>query len=261
MRSNLFFGLIALIAVVLMPLASWWGVAHHRLAQGWGLVALSLIAFAAISGRAIVGSWRGLLIDQRNVISLSRFQMALWTVIVLSAYLAAAMFNIITGVDEPLSIALPGQLWLLMGISTASLVGTPLILSDKLNKKGSDAALNNTLQLIQAAGGKPEETRVMGQLLGNQSPQQAGWQDMVTGDEVSNGAHLDLSKLQMLLFTLVIAMAYAGSLWRTFVHAQPDGITLFPALDDSTLALLGISHAGYLGNKVVPRASAAPPAQ
>ncbi|WP_255355266.1 hypothetical protein [Pelomonas sp. Root1217] len=40
---------------------------------------------------------------------------------------------------------------------------------------------------------------------------------------------------------------------HTFKYSQSDGITDFPTLDDSTIALLGISHAGYLTNKAVPR--------
>jgi hypothetical protein len=72
-------------------------------------------------------------------------------------------------------------------------------------------------------------------------------------DETSNGAHVDLAKLQMFFFTLSIALSYCAALWRTFKYAQADGISVFPVLDQSTIALLGISHSGYLLNKAVPR--------
>ena len=39
-----------------------------------------------IAGLGITGVWRGAFIDERNMISLPRFQMLVWTVLVLSAY-------------------------------------------------------------------------------------------------------------------------------------------------------------------------------
>ncbi|WP_143044779.1 hypothetical protein [Variovorax sp. YR216] len=251
MSRNL--GWPAVLGIALMPAASWWSMSHRQPLWGWFAVAVLLLVFAAVTGRAVTGFWRGLLIDQRNVISLARFQMAIWTVIVLSAFLTAAMYNVFTGVDEPLSIQVPSHLWWLMGMSTTSLIGTPLLLGDKARKAPSQAALDATKALLQKNGEQYEDTHPVGQVLANTAPESARWSDMLTGDETSNGAHLDLAKLQMFFFTLVIAMTYVAALWRTFVHAQPDGITQFPLMNDSTIALLGISHAGYLANKAVPR--------
>lgn len=246
-------GLPALIGLALMPAASWWSMSQRQPLWGWFAVIVLLLVFASVTGRTVTGFWRGLLIDQRNVISLARFQMAVWTVIVLSAFLMAAIYNVFTGVDEPLSIQIPSQLWWLMGMSTTSLVGTPLLLGDKAKKKPSEEALEATKQLLQKSGESDADTHAVGQVLANTSPDLARWSDMFTGDETSNGAHLDLAKLQMFFFTLVIAMTYVAALWRTFAHAQPDGITQFPELNGSAVALLGISHVGYLSNKAVPR--------
>jgi hypothetical protein len=88
----------------------------HRPLLGWLAVGVLLLIFMAVSGHGVVGMWRGILIDNRNVISLSRFQMVLWTAIVLSAFLTAALYNIYTGIDEPLAIQVPGQMWIMMGI-------------------------------------------------------------------------------------------------------------------------------------------------
>lgn len=62
------------------------------------------------------------------MISLSRFQMLVWTVLVLSAYgtlavTRAAELDPLTALD----VEIPQTVWVLMGISTTSLVGSPLI--------------------------------------------------------------------------------------------------------------------------------------
>src|SRR3954453_12067519 len=60
----------------------------------WLATMALLAAIALIVGQGVTGSWRGILIDERNKISLSRLQSFLWTVLVLAAIYAAAMSNI-----------------------------------------------------------------------------------------------------------------------------------------------------------------------
>ena len=240
----------AILCVAAIPIVGWWGVSQHSYRPAWLGIAVLMAVFVAIAGKGIIGRWHGVLINERNVMSLARFQMVAWTLVMVSAYLMAAFYNIYIGVDEPLAIGVPKELWLAMGISTTSLVGTPLLLAPKKNKETDEAKLAAT-QLELARAGQTGGDKPDGQLLGNSDPLMARWGDMVTGDEIGNGAHVDLAKVQMLFFTVAIVAAYAFALWRTFKYAQPDGITDFPALDDSTVALLGISHAGYLTNKAV----------
>ena len=242
----------AMLSLIAIPVVGWWGVTAHSERAAWLGIALLMTLFVAISGKSLTGRWQGILVNERNVMSLARFQMTVWTLVLVSAYLTAAFYNIYIGVDEPLAIGVPQELWLALGISTTSLVGSPLVLAQKKSQAPDPAALAATraqLVLLAQPGGDTNQ----GRLLGNSQPDMAVWSDMVTGDETSNGAHVDLAKVQMLFFTIAIVAAYAFALWRTFKFAQPDGITDFPALDDSTIALLGISHAGYLMNKAVPR--------
>jgi hypothetical protein len=99
------------------------------------VVTLGLLAlFAAIAGQGITGYWRGVLIDGRNKMSLSRLQTALWTLVILSAFLTAALVNIRSGQADPLSSAIPTGTWILLGISITSLVGSPLILNSKKSR-------------------------------------------------------------------------------------------------------------------------------
>jgi hypothetical protein len=63
--------------------------------------------------------------------------------------------------------------------------------------------------------------------------------------------NLDLSKIQMLVWTVVALSAYVVQL----VHALPRMDYLHPALPDVSgmlVALMGISQAAYLGRKALP---------
>ena len=244
---------VAALLIALIPLVGWLANAYGKQALGWLAVSFLLILFSGILGHSVMRLWRGILIDSRNVISLSRLQMVVWTVVVMSAYLAAALYNVYTGVDEPLGINVPEQIWVALGISTTSLVGAPMLLSPKATKLPSADAYEATKDELVRKGESPSEVTHIGQLMCNLSPRIAQWSDMFTGDETSNGAHIDLAKVQMFFFTLLIVISYCAALWQMFRNAQPDGITAFPQLDTSTVALLGISHSGYLLNKSVPR--------
>src|SRR5205085_3845839 len=58
----------------------------------WIIMAALLILFMFVLGDGISGRPLGILIDQRNRMSLSRFQMILWTIVVLSGWITAAIW-------------------------------------------------------------------------------------------------------------------------------------------------------------------------
>jgi hypothetical protein len=90
----LLFGIVVgIILVGVLPRPSQESIPDARLAAWLGTMAF-LIAFTVIAGKFITGYWRGALIDDRNQISLSRLQLAVWTVLILSAYLEAALSNV-----------------------------------------------------------------------------------------------------------------------------------------------------------------------
>jgi hypothetical protein len=76
---------------------------------------------------------------------------------------------------------------------------------------------------------------------------------MFTGEEVGNARHLDLSRIQMFFFTVVTAVTYGGAIAHYFWSQGNAGIHALPSLDASMIALIGISHTGYLAAKAVPR--------
>ncbi|WP_325427193.1 hypothetical protein [Aquabacterium sp.] len=208
--------------------------------------------FVLVAGRAVTGQWLGALIDERNVVSLSRFQMALWTGLLLSAFFCAAMLNLAQGDSEALKIAVAPELWALMGISATSLVASPLILTTKAEKPPNEAEAQNSLVLLDRKEETPGNADHVGQLVVNRDIKNARWSDLFTGEEVGNATHLDLTRIQMFFFTIVTAVTYGGLVVQKFWTFGSDGINELPNLHASMVALLGISHTGYLAAKAVP---------
>ena len=239
------------VIIAAIPLSAWYLIGNNLFLQ-W-LITLALLSiFTFVAGQGVTGRWVGALIDDRNVISLSRFQMLVWTILILAAYLTATLFNIYANQSNPLGVALPRELWLLMGISTTSLVGSPLILSTKAMKAPSEAEMKNTFELLAQQGDASGTLTAKGQIVANRDVASARWSDMFTGEEVGNAAHLDLSRIQMFFFTLITALAYAVALGHIFINHPGGAVSGLPALDQSMLALIAISHGGYLTSKAVP---------
>ncbi|RZN38742.1 MAG: hypothetical protein EF813_04625 [Methanosarcinales archaeon] len=74
--------------------------------------------------------------------------------------------------------------------------------------------------------------------------------NMFKGEETGNATQLDLGKIQMFYFTLVLVLTYAVALGDTLVGIET--IAEFPVLSSSMVTLMLISHAGYLTNKAIP---------
>ena len=134
------------------------------LPRSWGLLWAWLIILGCLIGAfGVIGLSRGMgfsgiLIDAgRNMMSLSRLQIVLWTCVILSAFLAIALGRIgdyaysQSGYEcpppaegseapaepecaEPLGIQLPAVLWGLMGISMTSAVASPLLKANKAQR-------------------------------------------------------------------------------------------------------------------------------
>jgi hypothetical protein len=222
---------IGVIGVSLPQTGGQLGFLGQRTVLSWLLIAALMAAFAAVAGHGVTGLARGVLIDDRHRITLGRLQMLLWTVLVLSAYMAAALANIGRESASPLSVDIPSELWLTMGISTASLIAAPAALSYK-------------------------ERREPGRVHGWPTEQDSRFSDLFRGEEVADREHLDLGKVQMFLFTVVLVLGYGLAVGDMLGESQ-GAFTALPALDEGVVTLLAISHAGYLTRKALP--SALPP--
>lgn len=202
----------------------------------WGLTIVLLIGCFSVlgllpSGDPPVSDWRGVLIDQRNKITLSRFQLVLWTLLVVATIIVEGMLNAIWGVKGPLDLAVPHQLWILLGLSSGSAVAAPIVL-----------------------GMKPPQN------LHTKDPNTHAWYDMFYGDEVGNADQVDFSKVQQFFLTVVLVVAYATEIIMILLTpgippgaTTTDKMTYFPSLDDGLLALMGVSQVAYIAYKAVPQ--------
>jgi hypothetical protein len=223
----------------------------------WVVVLLLITAFAVVAGHGITGYWRGLLIDQRNKLSLSRLQFSAWTVLVLSGLLSATLGNLALGWESPLDIRIPQELFILMGISTTSLVASPALLNNKRDRKPDPEVKGAALLALKEQGYRDLYEGGETLLVANTDAARARWADLLKGEELGNAAVLDLGKVQMLIFTFVLVLAYGGALVAQFAAA--DGPVLgLPEIQDGMNVLLGISHTGYLSAKAVSHTTESP---
>lgn len=240
--------LFVILILAGMFAAAWFG----QRGINWFLVAITMAVLLAVLGWHITGRPGGIFINERNLMSLSRFQMAIWTVIILSGFFTMAISRIKAGSDDPLAIALDWHLWALMGISTASLIGSPLVLSGKKDQQPDPGAVTKAAETLKENRTEIDRNRE-GVLYSNPDITCASFIDMFQGDEVQNTTHLDLAKVQMFLFTLIAATAYSVTLCTMFNLASnaPGGLEAMPGLSEGLIAILGISHAGFLASKGV----------
>ncbi len=244
--SGLWTALILVLVTVLMIPAAWF------LRSGWNFIAemLLMLLFIVTLGQNISGRPAGILINERKLMSLARFQMVLWTVILLSAYLTAAITRIKSGgITDALGINLDQSLLGLMGISTVSLVGSPLLQTKKKAEDPKPEAVKKAGEDLKED--KDEIARnSQGVLYCNTEIKNAALSDMFEGDEVGDTAFVNVAKVQMFFFTVIAALSYGMDLFKWI--AAPDFVQnsgAFPLLSAGLIAILGISHAGFLANK------------
>jgi hypothetical protein len=142
-----------------------------------------------------------------------------------------------------MNIEMAPEIWALMGISVASAAGAVMIKGTKEAKKpDSRKVARATIDLKRR-----------GLLQTNSSPTEAKFSDMFKGEELTEYAYVDISKVQMFFFTIAALIGYIRVLWVTTISPDAEGIIMFPMLSPSIVTLIGISHAGYLTVKSTPK--------
>ena len=220
-----FFCLLSLVAMMAIVLGS----PTDQRVWAWAAVALCMLVFIACLGVTVSGRPLGILVNEQNLMSISRFQAVLWTVIILSALLVIASARLRDGVAAPLNVRFSGQVLTLLGISSAALVGSPLIDATKKSKTPAPdvaaqtasamAATNNVPASVVAqtqkaaptdAGVPPDalaaqtaaltvaiDQNAQGLLYKNPKVSDASFSDLFEGSEVGDAAHINLAKVQM----------------------------------------------------------------
>jgi hypothetical protein len=246
---------IGLVATSSSLVMSWFNIPPTSRLVAWFIIMGLVGASIVLIGHGITGQITGFLIDARNKMSLSRLQLFLWTTLILSAFLTIAIINLSSGQDDPLNIQVPLDVWGLLGISTGSLVGAGIIKSSRPDEAPSTPTPQAGVSTAsppnpQATVTAPAPTNPNLQVR-NETPQQASVSDLFKGELVGSQDYLELGKVQMFFFTLLVILAYATDIGHV-LNGTDEFVTKLPDLSAGIVALLAISHAGYLANKTVP---------
>jgi hypothetical protein len=237
---------IAVVMLILGFMVFWAARFAAYTINMWALILVAVGLFVCFLGRWISGRLMGIFIGSRNLMSLSRFQMVLWTVLILSAYFTMALHRVRDGAPvDPLAIGMDWHLWALMGISTASLIGSPLLLGSKADKQADQKSVDKAAAALKESA-KDIEGNSAGTLYVNKTIADASFLDIFQGDEIGNTAYVDPAKMQMFLFTVIALIAYGAAVAAML---RKGDYSAMPVPSEGLIALLGISHAGYLASK------------
>lgn len=236
------------IAVLFGFDAHWIATTAAKGPQTQWLATLALvIAFCLLAGYMVNGRIDGILINDRNRISLGRLQWTLWLIVLMSGYFVEALWDV--GHATVLPTMQQDLLGLLGIVSGSSVIGG--VISNTKKQTAAPAAPGRPVPMVKA-GDAPV---VVGQLDANASSADASWADLYLGEDVATRYVVDISRLQKLLVTIILIAIYAAWLWQAFGNAPAEGFTEMPKLDDkgTFLWLLGISHGSYLASKATTK--------
>jgi hypothetical protein len=209
-----------------------------RYAFGWSLALLALFAF----GFFVVAFRTGALRDKepagegtqdalQRAFSLSRFQAALWLVVVVYVYV---VIFVSTG---EFNGVVPESVLALLGISAGTFVSGAVIDRNrvraktveqrKLDQEFAKRGTTNDEDLAREWKRLEDERTV--------SKTEGFWRDLLNN---ANGT--GLHRLQLLVWTFVLLGVFVAYAWRAFAMAD---------FDSTVLGLLGISAAAFAGTK------------
>jgi hypothetical protein len=200
----------------------------------WGISAATLLAAAIVAGRFVRGQGRlgpsrllGILIDDRGRFSLNRFQITVWTILVLSL-VSGVYFGRLTGgtAEQAMNFDIPGELLAALGISVGSSAVAGAVKASKNATRPEAVAVSNA-----------EDPPRLTQMLLREEGEQA--------DKV-----IDVAKFQHFWITVFLAGAYAVLAGSAIRNAASVTDVALPGFSATFLTLFGISHAGYVAGKL-----------
>jgi hypothetical protein len=253
-------GFFASIGAIFV-LNSAWAAPDAWLWGAYPATALLMLAAIACVGVTLNHRVAGLIIDNRNRMSLSKLQMLVWTVVVVSALTVSAAYNVRNGLPaggNPLQIAIAPELLFAMGIAATSFVATPTVLALKAQEQPTQSDVDDAKAAVKIG-----VLQNIGKVHGRSDPMAAEWADLFRGDEVGTADTPDLSKIQQFAITLLLVGIYSAQLIQQFLDFDPNGpkaIASLPMIGSQFIVLMGISHGSYLVYKAAPHSASAPAA-
>lgn len=202
----------------------------------WLVSSGAMLAFCAFVGSRVNGSqsYLGVLVDDRDRLSLNRLQIVMWTILVLSTLAALLVKNLVTsGALEPNTFEIPDSFLALMGIAAG---GSALTGAVKANK-------DVTRETQIAMGEQAVQSRNMTEVLAIDNDTGKPHFMQLVLEEEGAGAEkiISIPKLQNLISTIAVGLMFA-------VATCSD--EKFVNLGSQLPWLFGMSHAGYIGGKM-----------
>ena len=197
----------------------------------WLLSALALLILAGIAGRSVIygtGVWKAfrILVDERDRFSLNRLQLVMWTILILSTFLALFWCD---GLDLKRAAVIPAELLGLLGISLGSGVIAGAM------KDGKDK-----MRPEKIAGG-PGYAHQPAIERGIRSEPAHFTQVFLEEEGQAANKIISVTKFQNFIFTMALGIIYV------VLTLKAGG---YPTFAEQIIWLIGVSHAGYLGGKV-----------
>ena len=155
-------------------------------------------------------------------LSSSKLQWFIWTLVVIFAYMSVYAARAYTGHWEVIS-DIPANVLIAMGFSTVTMAGA----------KGITASYSASGQVarVQADPNNPKDNAGPGSIFCN------------------DDGKPDLSKIQMLSWTLIASFIYISRLAQT-IHAA---LLVLPDIDPAMMVLMGLGQGAYLGKKLTTK--------
>ena len=196
---------------------------------GFAALLLAWVLYGLLAGTWNI--WR-LVIGVDGRASTSKLQWFLWTVVIVFAYVSIWAARALEGSFEPIT-EIPQNLLIAMGLSVTTMAAA----------KGITASYVASGRVIKTSA-DPEERR-----------------DRGLGPIVASDGHdPDLSKVQMMIWTLTAIVIYLFA-----VVDQIGGAHVLPDIDATLMVLMGLGQGAYLGKKLVttvtPRLTGLSPGQ
>jgi hypothetical protein len=272
MRGKAWGSLTLLLLILLAACAVWIGKSTDHSQLRWQYIAVTaiLVALCIVAGVLVNGRLEGVLISDRNRMSLARVQWVAWMIVLLGAYFVEAVWNVAHSFSFP---EMQTESFGLFGIISGSSIVSSLIVDAKMRPpvvpSGQPQAVQPQAvqpqavqpQAVQPQAVQPQAVQPMadgdhpghkGSMDINYKVAEAGWADLYLGEEVANRYVVDVSRLQKLIVTVLLVLAYLIYLWKGF-SPSGSGQLEMSAVDRTFLSLLGISHGAYLASKATPK--------
>jgi hypothetical protein len=181
-------------------------------------------ALWVVLGIASSFNLKKLICGSDNSLSTSKFQLVLWTVVIVFSYLV--MFSFLGKAKNFADLGLPDNVLIVMGISATTAIAAKGIAVSN----ASAAAKAVGTPIVPGAG-----TVVVSSAAGSAA-------GLFQGDD----GMPDLGKVQLMIWTLIGICIYL-----TKVHHQlVTQVRIMPDIDQTLMVLMGLGHGAYLGKKI-----------